>query len=98
MDSVDLDVLKKRGVPMPIVDQSREFTHRAANPNADTHACFSPSTQADNSVPAIAAVLYEHGDPVEELMAAVAQTLSHNSVRVGGLVQHNHRAGQNARC
>jgi len=49
-------------------------------------------------VSAIAAILYERGDPIEELMASLARTLLAGAIRVGGLVQHNHRIGENARC
>ena len=46
----------------------------------------------------IAAILYERGEPIENFMAAAAKTFNDRAIRVGGLVQHNRRTGENARC
>ncbi len=61
---------------------------------------------ADNFLPAhdrflssaVAAILYDRGDPVEELMAAVAARLRSDAIHVSGLVQHNLRSGERAHC
>jgi nucleoside-triphosphatase THEP1 len=57
-----------------------------------------PLPEAAHRAPPIAAVLYDHGDPVEELLATVAQALRRESVRVAGLLQHSVRDQASARC
>ena len=47
---------------------------------------------------AIAAILYERGEPIEEFMATLASTLSSRAIHVGGLVQHNYRTDEFTRC
>lgn len=46
----------------------------------------------------LAAILYERGDKIEELLAAAAAALRAHGVRVGGLVQHSRRSGDDVRC
>jgi len=41
------------------------------------------------TVPSVAAIVYQHNERVEQVMAAIAHTLRRASVRVAGLLQHN---------